>query len=65
MESKGMSLNVVLTIVFVVLRLCEVITWSWVWVFSPLWISWSIVIILLVTLAIFFPEAFRNWWRKL
>lgn len=26
----------VLTIVFVVLKLCEVIAWSWWWVFSPL-----------------------------
>jgi hypothetical protein len=65
MESKGMSLNVVLTIVFVVLRLCEVITWSWVWVFSPLWISWSITILFVIVFALFFPEAFRKWWKKL
>ena len=26
-----------LTAVFVVLRLCSMITWSWWWVFSPLW----------------------------
>jgi hypothetical protein len=60
-----MSLNVVLTIVFVVLRLCEVITWSWVWVFSPLWISWSIRILFVIVFALFFPEAFRKWWKKL
>lgn len=60
-----MSLNVVLTIVFVVLKLCEVITWSWGWVFSPLWISWSITILFVIVLALFFPEAFRKWWRKL
>ena len=29
----------VLTIVFIVLKLCGVIGWSWVWVFSPLWLS--------------------------
>ena len=29
MESKGMGLDVILTIVFVVLKLCDVITWSW------------------------------------
>jgi hypothetical protein len=28
-----------LTIVFIVLKLCAVITWSWAWVLSPLWIS--------------------------
>ena len=65
MESKGMGLDVILTIVFVVLKLCGVIAWSWWWVFSPIWISWSIVIVLLVILTIFFPEAVRNWWRKL
>ena len=28
----------ILFIVFLVLRLCKVITWSWWWVTSPLWI---------------------------
>ena len=42
-----------LTIVFIVLKLCGLIAWSWTWVLSPLWISeilWTIfvVIVLLV-----------------
>jgi hypothetical protein len=65
MESKGMGLDVILTIVFVVLKLCDVITWSWWWVFSPIWITWSIVIVVVALIAIFFPLAFRDWWRKL
>lgn len=28
-----------LTIAFVVLKLCKVIDWSWYWVLSPLWIN--------------------------
>ena len=28
-----------LTIVFIVLKLCGLITWSWTWVLSPLWIT--------------------------
>jgi len=28
-----------LTIIFMVLNLTGAITWSWVWVFSPLWIT--------------------------
>ena len=28
-----------LTLIFMVLRLTGAITWSWVWVFSPLWIA--------------------------
>lgn len=27
-----------LTIAFVVMKLCKVITWSWVWVLAPMWI---------------------------
>ena len=35
----GLGLSGVLLVVFIVLKLCKVITWSWVWVLSPLWIS--------------------------
>ena len=28
-----------LTIIFVILKLCDVISWKWVWVLSPLWID--------------------------
>ena len=65
MESKGLGLDVILTIVFVVLKLCEVITWSWWWVFSPIWISWGIMILVIALVAIFRPVELRNWWRKL
>ena len=60
-----MGLDIVLTIVFLILKLCDVITWSWVWVFSPIWITWGILILLIITVAIFWPVALRNWWRKL
>ena len=33
-----MGFAAVLTIVFITLKLCDVIDWSWVWVVSPLWI---------------------------
>ena len=29
----------VLTLIFITLKLCGVITWSWLWILSPLWIS--------------------------
>ena len=35
----GVSVVGVITIVFVVLKLVGVITWKWVWVFSPIWLS--------------------------
>lgn len=33
-----------LAILFIGLKLGNVIDWSWWWVFSPLWISWLIII---------------------
>lgn len=41
-----------LTIVFVVLKLCNVITWGWIWVLSPLWISLAILIVILAVMFI-------------
>lgn len=34
-----------LTVAFIVLRLCNVIDWSWWWVLSPTWIPVAIVLI--------------------
>lgn len=49
----GVGFLGLLTIVFIVLKLCKVINWSWVWVLSPLWIGWLVVIILLGVFAIY------------
>lgn len=38
----------VLLIVFIVLKLCKVINWSWWWVLSPFWIPLGLAIILLL-----------------
>lgn len=38
-KSSGVSFSSLLTIVFIVLKLTDVIDWSWVWVLSPSWIS--------------------------
>jgi hypothetical protein len=35
----GIGFTGALTIAFIVLKLCGVIHWSWVWVLAPLWIS--------------------------
>ena len=44
----GVGFAGLLTIVFIVLKLTKVISWSWLWVLSPLWIGWSLVIVLLI-----------------
>jgi len=51
-SSGGVSLATVLFIVFLVLKLTHAIDWSWWWVFSPLWISFGLVIIFLAILVI-------------
>jgi len=53
MENKTINRNGVgfcglLTIAFIVLKLCGVIQWSWLWVLAPLWISWALVLVLLI-----------------
>jgi glucan phosphoethanolaminetransferase (alkaline phosphatase superfamily) len=47
-SSGGIGFVGLLTIVFIVLKLCNVIKWSWIWVLSPLWISAIIAIFVLL-----------------
>lgn len=44
MKIELAGLPMILFIVFLVLRLCKVIAWSWWWVTSPLWIMVLFVI---------------------
>ena len=37
----GLSFTQLLTITFIVLKLCNIITWSWWWVLSPLWLPFA------------------------
>lgn len=46
-NSGGIGFWGLLTIVFIVLKLCGVITWSWWWVLSPLWISTILAVIII------------------
>ena len=47
-SSGGIGFCGLLTIVFIVLKLLGKITWSWLWVLSPLWIVWAICLIILL-----------------
>ena len=46
--SYGMGFLQVLQIVFIVLKFCTVITWSWVWVLCPTWINLTFYLIAVV-----------------
>lgn len=53
-KSGGMSLLGVLLTVFVILKLTGLINWSWWWVLAPVWIPFSVVIVLWVVVSIVF-----------
>jgi hypothetical protein len=63
MSDKNSSMSIgglfttLLLVAFIVLKLCNVIKWSWIWVLSPIWIPIGLVIIGLIVYVIF-------WWRK-
>jgi hypothetical protein len=35
-------------VAFIVLKLCKVISWKWIWVLSPVWISIVLAVVLFV-----------------
>ena len=45
---RGIGFRGLLTIAFIVLKLCGVINWSWLWVLAPLWIP--VVFFLLIVI---------------
>lgn len=47
------SIPVTLFIVFLVLKLVGVISWSWLWVTSPLWIPLALVVAVILVGLIF------------
>lgn len=51
-SSGGIGFFGLLFIVFVTLKLTNVITWSWWWVTAPLWGSWILIILLLICVGI-------------
>ena len=52
-----------LTIAFIVLKLCGQINWSWVWVLAPLWISTLLYILLLVVVIVFLSRKDKRDWE--
>lgn len=57
MEEKNININLggfstLLTIAFVVLKLCGVIAWSWFWVLSPIIFSVGIIILMFIIIGV-------------
>jgi hypothetical protein len=48
----GIGFGGLLTILFITLKLCGVIGWSWLWVLSPLWIGVALVMLIVVPVVV-------------
>jgi hypothetical protein len=53
-STSGQFLLIGVFLVFLTLKLCGVIDWSWWWVTSPLWIPFALCMVLVVGVMI--------WW---
>ena len=53
-SSGGIGFCGLLAIVFIVLKLVGVISWSWVWVLAPLWIPISIAVVFFIIAGILY-----------
>lgn len=51
-SSGGISFGGLLQVAFIVLKLCKVIDWSWVWVLAPSWISFALAIVIFIALIV-------------
>ena len=58
MENKKytIGIDVVLFIIFLILKLDGIIDWKWIWIFSPFWIVWIIQLCIAVVAAIVHRE---------
>lgn len=58
-SSSGIGFFGLLGIVFITLKLCHIIDWSWWWVTAPLWGGLALVLLLL--LVVFVVSAWPTW----
>lgn len=59
-SDKGLGLGTILFIVFLILKLCGTIDWSWWWVTAPIWIPLSISVVLVILVAVLAPSEFKE-----
>jgi hypothetical protein len=48
----GLSTGGAFAVLFVALKLCDVIDWPWLWVLAPIWVTACLVLALVVAFAI-------------
>ena len=50
------------TVAFVILKLCHVIDWPWVWVLSPVWVSLGAAVVVGVVAVLVFVVIYLFVW---
>jgi hypothetical protein len=58
----GFGFSNALAILFIGLKLGGVISWSWIWVLSPLWIPLALLLLILAIWAV--APTLRSFFRK-
>lgn len=48
----GVGFGGLLGLIFIVLKLCKVINWPWIWVLAPIWIPLALILLLSIVLII-------------
>lgn len=46
--TRSISFANLLGVAFIVLKLCHVIEWAWIWILAPIWIPWALVLVALI-----------------
>ena len=54
-KGGGVGILTVIGIVLVILKLCGLIHWSWIWVLAPFWFPVALVIVIILIALI------KNW----
>lgn len=60
-SASGIGFCGLLAVAFIVLKLCGIITWKWIWVLSPIWVG--AILFSLFILFVFIIAYFVGNWR--
>ena len=52
MEEADMGMIATMTLIFIVLKCLDLIAWSWVWVFCPVWLAVLVAAVLFLLILV-------------
>jgi hypothetical protein len=58
--NNGIGIGGILFVVFLILKLCGTIDWSWWWVTAPLWIPFGVKVILILLCFLISPKGTKR-----